>query len=122
MSKEFSLYSRLYKHFVSMACPDPFCNENGPAPKGYVAIFCTSNNAGAVIKHHRIPTSNLSPAHSWKKNQQCLVLGGVHRGALETIVNCWTKKKVVDLRISVTVTIYVGLDQLCLVELSKHMK
>ncbi|KAG1875742.1 hypothetical protein F4604DRAFT_1924805 [Suillus subluteus] len=116
------LHSRLYKWFVSTACPDPFCGENGPTPEGHVAVFCTSNSAGAAIKHYHIPASDLSPAHPRKKNQQCLVLGGVHCGALGTIVNCWTKKKAVDLRISATVTINVGFDQLCLVEPAKHMK
>ncbi|KAG2155024.1 uncharacterized protein EDB93DRAFT_1102015 [Suillus bovinus] len=138
MSKEFSLkfftyhvllkvslnflHSRLYKQFVSMACPDPFCGENGPALEGHVAVFCTSNSTGAAIEHYHIPASDLSPAHPHKKNQQCLLLGGVHCGALGTIVNCWTKKKAVDLRISATVTINVGFNQLCLVEPAKHMK
>ncbi|KAG2129750.1 hypothetical protein DEU56DRAFT_915012 [Suillus clintonianus] len=116
------LHGRLHKRFVSTACPDPFCGDNGPAPEGYVAAFCTSNSAGATIEHHHIPASDLSPAHPRKKNQQCLVLGGAHRGALGTIVNCWAKKKTVDLRISAAVTINVGFDQICLVEPAKHMR
>ncbi|KAG1858586.1 hypothetical protein C8R48DRAFT_775023 [Suillus tomentosus] len=116
MSKEFSsklltyhvllkvspnfLRGRLYKRFVSTACPDPFCGENGPAPEGHVAAFCTSNGAGAAIEHYHIPASDLSPAHPRKKKQQCLILGGAHCGALGTVVNCWTKKQTVDLIIN----------------------
>ncbi|KAG1807644.1 uncharacterized protein BJ212DRAFT_1303361 [Suillus subaureus] len=60
MSKEFSsklsthqallkvsprfLRGKLYKRFVSTACSDPFCSENGPTPEGCVTTFCTSNS------------------------------------------------------------------------------
>ncbi|KAG1871516.1 hypothetical protein F4604DRAFT_1681616 [Suillus subluteus] len=97
------LHGRLHKQFVLMACPDLFCGENGPAPEGHVAAFCTSNGTGAAIEHHHIPASDLSLAPPRKKNQQCLILGGAHCGALGTVVNCWTKKKTVDLRIGKTV-------------------
>ncbi|KAG1811296.1 hypothetical protein EV424DRAFT_1542578 [Suillus variegatus] len=70
----------LSKRFVSTACPDPFCGENGPAPNGCIAAYCTSNNAGAKIKYYHIPTMYLSPAPPRKKNQKCLILDGVHRG------------------------------------------
>ncbi|KAG1889804.1 uncharacterized protein F5891DRAFT_1198328 [Suillus fuscotomentosus] len=52
----------LSKRFVSTPCPDPFCGENGPAPEGCVAAYCTSNNAGAKMKHYHIPAMYLSPA------------------------------------------------------------
>jgi hypothetical protein len=113
------LHSRLHKQFVLTACPNPFCDENGPTPEGYMAIFCTSNGAGAAIEHHHIPTSDLSPAPPCKKNQQCLILGEAHCGALGTVVNCWTKKKTVDLRIGESDIQDLGFDQLCLVELSR---
>lgn len=86
-----------------------------------MAAFCTSNGAGAAIEHHHIPASDLSPAPPRKKNQHCLVLGGAHRGALGTVVNCWTKKKTVDLRLGETVIRNLGFDQICLVELAKHI-
>ncbi|KAG1758513.1 hypothetical protein EDD22DRAFT_849956 [Suillus occidentalis] len=60
---------RLSKRFVLTASPDPFCGENGPAPEGSVAAFCTSNSAGAAIQHYHIPASELSPAPPHKKNQ-----------------------------------------------------
>ncbi|KAG1892961.1 uncharacterized protein F5891DRAFT_986285 [Suillus fuscotomentosus] len=128
MSKDFSLTLSTYHVLLKVspnflhACPDSFCGENGQAPEGHVAAFCTSNGAGAAIEHHHIPASDLSPAPPCKKNQQCLVLDGAHRGALGTVVNCWTKKKTVDLRLSETVTVNLGFDQLCLVEPAKHMK
>jgi hypothetical protein len=71
---------KLQKWFVSTACPDPFCGENGPTPEGCVAVFCTSNSAGATLEHYHIPASDLSPAPPRKKNQECLILDGVHRG------------------------------------------
>ncbi|KAG2145920.1 hypothetical protein DEU56DRAFT_753973 [Suillus clintonianus] len=62
------LRGKLYKQFVSMACPDPFCGESGPAPEGCIAAFCTSNSAGAALEHYHIPASDLSPAPPRKKN------------------------------------------------------
>ncbi|KAG1809519.1 hypothetical protein EV424DRAFT_1542940 [Suillus variegatus] len=70
------------KRFVSMACPDPFCGENGPVPEGCVTAFCTSNSAGAAIKHYHIPASDLSPAPPRKKNQHVLILDGDHHGLI----------------------------------------
>jgi hypothetical protein len=87
------LHSRLHNQFVLTACPNPFCDENGPTPEGYMAIFCTSNGAGAAIEHHHIPTSNLSPAPPCKKNQQCLILGEAHHGALGTVVIVGPRKR-----------------------------
>ncbi|KAG1844870.1 hypothetical protein C8R48DRAFT_780091 [Suillus tomentosus] len=89
---------RLHNHFVSTACPDPFCGNNGPAPDGYVAVFCTSNSAGAALQHYHIPAGDLSPAPPRKKNQQCLILDGNSRGA--------TARTSISLRF----------DQICLVE------
>ncbi|KAG1895209.1 uncharacterized protein F5891DRAFT_984416 [Suillus fuscotomentosus] len=67
---------RLHKRFVSMACPDPFCGANGPAPEDCVAVFCTSSNAGAALQHYHIPARDLSPAPPRKKNQLVFVLEG----------------------------------------------
>ncbi|KAG0703962.1 hypothetical protein DFH29DRAFT_874067 [Suillus ampliporus] len=78
----------LAKRFVSTACPDPFCGENGPAPEGCVAIFCTSNHTGGKLQHRHIPAQDLSPASPRKKYQQCLVLDGAHCGLIITISKC----------------------------------
>ncbi|KAG1846392.1 hypothetical protein DFJ58DRAFT_843471 [Suillus subalutaceus] len=61
------LGGRLHNQFVSMACPDPFLGVNGPAPKGYIAVSCSSNGAGAAIQHYHIPATDLSPASPRKK-------------------------------------------------------
>ncbi|KAG1843449.1 hypothetical protein DFJ58DRAFT_731565 [Suillus subalutaceus] len=45
----------LSRRLVSMSCSHPFCSENGSRPEGCVAAYCTSNNAGAIIKHYHIP-------------------------------------------------------------------
>ncbi|KAG1845074.1 hypothetical protein C8R48DRAFT_780081 [Suillus tomentosus] len=88
---------RLHKRFVSTACPDPFCGANGPAPENCVAAFCTSNGTGAAIQHYHIPAHDLSPAPPRKKNQQCLILDGEHRGAILTIAKCNIKKNTVEM-------------------------
>ncbi|KAG1758508.1 hypothetical protein EDD22DRAFT_849951 [Suillus occidentalis] len=75
----------------------------------------------AAIEHYHIPTSNLNLAPPCKKNQRCLILGGAHHRALKTVVNCWTKKKTVDLRLGETVIQNLGFNQICLVELAKHI-
>ncbi|KAG1763902.1 hypothetical protein EV702DRAFT_1205303 [Suillus placidus] len=138
MSKEFSLKlsgyhilfkvsvgfmnGRLQKWFVSMACPDPFCGENGPAPEGCMAIFCTSNSAGATLEHYHIPASDLSPAPPRKKNQECLILDGIHRGLIQIVSRCEiTKKNTVDIKVTPTVTVTLRSDQICLVERSRQM-
>ncbi|KAG1800482.1 uncharacterized protein HD556DRAFT_1506700 [Suillus plorans] len=87
---------RLCKRFVSTACPDPFCGANGPAPEGCVAVFCTSNGAGAQIQHYHVPASDLSPAHPRKKNQHCLVLEGEYRGLVLPVSKCNMKSKTVE--------------------------
>ncbi|KAG1765585.1 hypothetical protein EDD22DRAFT_845374 [Suillus occidentalis] len=51
---------RLHNRFVSTACPDPFLSLNGPTPEGCVAVFCSSNGAGATIQHYHIPITDLS--------------------------------------------------------------
>ncbi|KAG1889590.1 uncharacterized protein F5891DRAFT_1198655 [Suillus fuscotomentosus] len=81
----------LSKRFVSMPCPDPFCGENGPAPEGCIAAYCTSNNAGAKMKHYHIPAMYLSPALPRKKNQKCLILARAHRGLVGTVTKCSIK-------------------------------
>ncbi|KAG2135610.1 hypothetical protein BD769DRAFT_1385495 [Suillus cothurnatus] len=97
---------KLQKRFVSMACPDPFCGENGPAPEGCVAVFCTSNSAGTTLEHYHIPASDLSPAPPCKKNQECLILDGVHCRLIRTVTKCEiTKKNTVDIKITPTVTV-----------------
>ncbi|KAG1847298.1 hypothetical protein C8R48DRAFT_677640 [Suillus tomentosus] len=112
---------RLNKRFVSTACPDPFCGENGPVPEGCVAAFCTSNSAGAAIKHYHIPASDLSPAPPRKKNQHVLILDGDHRGLIRTIASCYTKDSTVKIAITPTVTITLRFDQICLVEPFQNM-
>ncbi|KAG1864786.1 hypothetical protein F4604DRAFT_1928588 [Suillus subluteus] len=138
MSKEFSskllgyhilfkvslrfMNGKLQKRFVSTACPDPFCGENGPAPEGCVAVFCTSNSAGAALEHYHIPASDLSPAPPRKKNQECLILDGIHRGLIRVVTKCEiTKKNTVDIKITPTVTATLRSDQICLVERSRQM-
>ncbi|KAG1837945.1 hypothetical protein C8R48DRAFT_782522 [Suillus tomentosus] len=137
MSKEFSsellgyhvlfkvsvgfMNGRLQRRFVSTACPDLFCGENGPAPEGCVAVFCTSNSAGAAIEHYHIPASDLSPAPPRKKNQECLILDGVHHGLIQTIAKCEiAKKNTVDIKITPTVTVTLCSDQICLVERTRQ--
>ncbi|KAG2129391.1 hypothetical protein BD769DRAFT_1387344 [Suillus cothurnatus] len=138
MSKEFSsnllgyhilfkvsagfMHGKLQKRFVSTACPDPFCGENGPAPEGCVAVFCTSNSAGAALQHYHIPASDLSLAPPRKKNQECLILDGIHRGLIRIVSKCEiTKKNTVDIQVTPTVTATLRSDQICLVECSRQM-
>lgn len=109
----------LSKRFVSTACPDPFCGDNGPAPENSIAAFCTSNGAGAAIKHYHIPARFLSPAPPWKKNQECLILDGPHRGLIRTLVLCSAKHANVKISITPTITITLRFDQICLVELMR---
>ncbi|KAG1851801.1 hypothetical protein C8R48DRAFT_777751 [Suillus tomentosus] len=111
---------RLCKRFVSTACPDPFCGANGPAPEGFVAVFCTSNGAGAQIQHYHVPASDLSPAHPRKKNQHCLVLDGEYRGLILPVSKCNMKSKTVEVLLMTTITATLHFDQICLVELTQH--
>jgi len=106
----------LSKRFVSISCPDPFCGENGPAPEGCVAAYCTSNNTGAVTKHYHIPAIYLSPAPPRKKNQECLILDGAHRGLIRPVAKCSIKHSSAEFSITPTVTITLRFDQICLVE------
>ncbi|KAG2135082.1 hypothetical protein DEU56DRAFT_756723 [Suillus clintonianus] len=110
----------LAKRFVSTACPDPFCGENGPAPEDCVAVFCTSNHTGAKLQHRHIPAQDLSPAPPRKKHQQCLVLDGTHRGLIVTISKCSSANRTIEFIIAGTVTSTLRFDQICLVEPSKH--
>ncbi|KAG1838512.1 hypothetical protein C8R48DRAFT_782380 [Suillus tomentosus] len=112
---------RLSKRFVFTASPDPFCGENGPMPSGCIAAFCTSNGAGAAIKHYHIPASDLSPASPHKKNQHVLILNGEHCGLIQTIVSCYNKDGVVKIMITPTVTITLRFDQICLIEPVKNL-
>ena len=86
---------RLSKRFVSTTCPDPFCGKNGPVPQGSVAVFCTSNSAGAAIQYYDIPVKDLSPAPPRKKQQYCLVLDGPCRGQVVVIMKCNSKNNTV---------------------------
>ncbi|KAG1860099.1 hypothetical protein F4604DRAFT_1684476 [Suillus subluteus] len=52
----------LVEKIKDSTCPDPFCGKNGPMPEGCITAFCTSNGAGAAMKHYHIPTRYLSPA------------------------------------------------------------
>ncbi|KAG2097503.1 uncharacterized protein F5147DRAFT_777951 [Suillus discolor] len=112
---------RLHKRFVSTACPDPFCGANGPTPENCVAAFCTSNGTGAAIQHYHIPAHDLSPAPPRKKNQQCLILDGEHRGAILTIAKCNVKKNSAEMFTNTNITtapllVTLRFDQICLIE------
>ena len=109
---------RLCRRFVSTACPDPFCGEDGPAPQGSVAVFCTSNSAGAAVQHYHIPAKDLSPAPPRKKNQQCLILDGDSRGQILTISKCNVKKNTVEIAVTANTTLTLRFNQICLVELA----
>ncbi|KAG2059221.1 hypothetical protein BDR06DRAFT_968182 [Suillus hirtellus] len=111
---------RLHNQFVSMACPDPFLGQNGPAPEDCVAVFCSSNGAGTAIQHYHIPAMDLSPAPPHKKNQQYIILDGSHRGSICNIAKCYLKKNTVDITIAPSMLINLHFDQICLVEQS-HM-
>lgn len=109
----------LHKRFVSTACPDPFCGVNGPAPENCVAVFCTSNGAGAAIQHYHIPARDLSLAPPHRKNQQCLVLDGDHRGNILTIAKCNVKKNTVEVYIDLaagSVPSTLRFNQICVIE------
>ncbi|KAG1790362.1 uncharacterized protein HD556DRAFT_1310750 [Suillus plorans] len=107
----------LSRRFVSMPCPDPFCGKNGPTPEGCIAAYCTSNNAGAILKHYHIPAIHLSPAPPCKKNQECLILDGPHRGLIQSVAKCSIKHSSAEFKIMPTVTVILHFDQICLVEL-----
>jgi hypothetical protein len=110
----------LAKRFVSTACPDPFCGENGLAPEGYVAVFCTSNHTGGKLQHRHIPAQDLSPAPPRKKHQQCLVLDRPHRGLIVTISKCSSANRTVEYVIAGAATSTLSFDQICLVEPVKY--
>jgi hypothetical protein len=106
----------LSKRFVSTTCPDPFCGKNGPTPEGCIAVFCTSNSAGAAIKHYHIPAIHLSPAPPCKKNQECLILDGPHHGLVRSLASCSIKSSNVKIIITPMVTVTLHFDQICLLE------
>jgi len=105
---------------VSTTYPDPFCRENGLAPEGYVAVFCTSNHTGGKLQHHHIPAQDLSPAPPRKKHQQCLVLDGPHRRLIVTISKCSSVNRTVEYVIAGAVASTLSFDQICLVEPVKY--
>jgi hypothetical protein len=77
---------RLHNQFVSMACPNPFLSQIGPAPKGCVVVFCSSNSA--------------KPSPSPQKNQQCIILDESHHGTISTITKCNIKKNTKNIAIA----------------------
>ncbi|KAG1740431.1 uncharacterized protein EDB91DRAFT_1248312 [Suillus paluster] len=107
---------KLHNCFVSTACPDPFCGDNGPAPDGCIAVFCTSNGARAALQHYHIPASDLIPASPHKKNQQCLILDGNTCGKILTIAKCNMKKNSVEIAITARTSFTMRFNQICLVE------
>jgi hypothetical protein len=107
---------RLCRRFVSTACPDPFCGEDGPAPQGSVAVFCTSNNTGAAIQHYSIPVKDLSPAPPRRRHQHCLILDGPRRGQIDIITKCNAKDKTVQVESLVHA---LRFDQICLMTASQ---
>ncbi|KAG1901789.1 uncharacterized protein F5891DRAFT_979276 [Suillus fuscotomentosus] len=46
---------RLHNCFVSTACPDPFCGNNGPAPDGYVATLLIPSSVRLELSSRRPP-------------------------------------------------------------------
>jgi hypothetical protein len=112
-------HTKFYKRFVSTACPDPFCGANGPAPEGCVAVFCTSNRAGAVLEHYHIPAKDLSPAPP-RKNQECLILDGDYCSQILTISQCSVGKKTAQFTIKGSIAITLHFDQICLVQRAQN--
>jgi hypothetical protein len=109
---------KLHRRFVSTACPDPFCGANGPAPEGFVAVFCASSNKGATLQHYHIPAGDLCPAPPRRKNQLCLILDGEFRGQIRTVSKCNVKLSTAELVVgdSDAPSITLRFDQICLVE------
>ncbi|KAG1806322.1 uncharacterized protein HD556DRAFT_1302827 [Suillus plorans] len=83
MKKEFS--SKLNTHHVMLKVSPSFMGGR------------LHNCAGATIQHYHIPITDLSPAPPHKKNQQCLVLDGSHRGSICNVAKCNLKKNTVDI-------------------------
>jgi hypothetical protein len=97
-----------------MACPDPFCGANGPAPEDSVKVFCTSSNAGTAVQHYHIPAKDLSPAPPHKKNQWCLILDGKFCGQILIISKCNIKQNTAEFVIEGDTGITLHFDQICL--------
>ncbi|KAG2135055.1 hypothetical protein BD769DRAFT_1665010 [Suillus cothurnatus] len=109
---------KLHRRCVSTACPDPFCGVNGPAPEGFVAVFCASSNKGATLQHYHIPAGDLCPAPPRRKNQLCLILDGEFHGQIRTVSKCNVKLSTAELVVgdSDAPSITLRFDQICLVE------
>ncbi|KAG1837198.1 hypothetical protein C8R48DRAFT_680361 [Suillus tomentosus] len=109
---------KLHRRFVSTACPDPFCGADGPAPEGFVAVFCSSSNKGATLQHYHIPAGDLCPVPPRRKNQLCLILDGEFRGQIRTVSKCNVKLSIAELVVedSDAPSITLRFDQICLVE------
>lgn len=112
---------RLHKRFVFIACPDPFCDANGPTTEDCIAVFCASSNAGAALQHYYIPSKHLSAAPPRRKNQQVLVLEGGSRRHIFTITKCNMKKNSAEVAILPTSSITLHFDKICLVEQAQNM-
>ncbi|KAG1894033.1 uncharacterized protein F5891DRAFT_1195724 [Suillus fuscotomentosus] len=113
---------RLINRFMSTACPDPFCGPNGPTPEGSVAAYCTSNSAGAALKHYHIPAKDLTPAPPHRKNQLCLVLNRQYRGLVFPVAKCNVKSWTVELTLMGGTALMFTLcfEEVCLVELEQN--
>ncbi|KAG2112352.1 uncharacterized protein F5147DRAFT_771418 [Suillus discolor] len=113
---------RLINQFMSTACPDLFCSVNGPAPEESIAAYCTSNSAGAALKHYHIPAKDLSPAPPCRENQNCLVLNGQYHGLVFPVAKCNVKSQTVDLILmdGTALTFTLRFDEVCLVELTQN--
>jgi hypothetical protein len=74
-----------------------------------------------VVNYH-IPVEYLTPAQPRKKNQECFIMDGQHRGGIRTVAKCNTKNRTVELKLFPTsqITVTVGFDDVCLVEPSKN--
>jgi hypothetical protein len=68
------------------------------------------------MKHYNIPAIYLSPAPPRKKNQECFILDGPHRGFVRPLASCSIKNSSVTISIAPTITIILRFDQICLVE------
>ncbi|KAG1884841.1 uncharacterized protein F5891DRAFT_989939 [Suillus fuscotomentosus] len=109
---------RLHKRLVQTECPDPFVGQDGPAPKGTVAVRCTAKTAGGAMQHYFIPGDDLTPADPRKKGQECFILDGSYRGNILTVSKCNVKGSNVDLKLmrDSSVTVNLRFDQVCVVE------
>ncbi|KAG1777581.1 hypothetical protein EV702DRAFT_1225171 [Suillus placidus] len=111
---------KLIKHLANSDCPDPFCGPNNIAPPSHIAAWCTTKTAGGIRMDYHIPVKFLTPNHPRRKNQECFVMNGDHRGVIITVAKCNLKTRTVEFQLTSTSTL--SFDDLCVVEHSKDMQ